>query len=774
MIVHPHADSSRSPGGLSMLDRLEEHLALGTKPVESVAEFAEATELDFLFRLLLWRLVKGGPGYSSAVSPSQLLAVAQKAAASGILPLATPVHLRQTLDDLMTELRAAQAWLVDTSLWWQPLPERTPLENQWQQWKLAESVPLELPAAEEMKEVLTGSDRWLSPKGCINQPLVRHLYQACEETYRSNTLALQRAGVGVSGEPSPSRWDDVRYFHGRESDLLQTSPLLASFIQWTLAELATWLTAVLPNQIIHPPARMMLARYPANSGGFAPHLDNPGGKRDNGRAVSLVIYLNPRERAPAGGELALWRPPYKFGDAPSQVIPAVGGSIVLFDARTIVHQVRPVSDGPARWALVGWCNDAPEEPIFVYPQRKLSLTDVLLPIDDPPVPPDMVLFHNLDDESISGTITTHHAQRNDELRVGVMSTVYGAGKGLESWCAHHFDLGMAHIVLIFDRLEEEAESALAARLHADYGPERLTIWSGRSLMDDGWGTEQDAGHLGELAQLAHGDHGSMAIPARQTLNAGSALAAAQSDVLGGDPLDWLLHLDSDELFNLERAGRGGRTLVEHFSTATDAGWRQIRYANHEVLLPAGDGVPRFKVNPRLAAARLGPAGWSSLVQYMDIAQSGSRPYFNGYLNGKSAVAVAAARGPSGVHGWQLEAASRENSVFLAGPSILHFHLASAAAFRRKYLAMAAAPDAQSAPLFSPPANETAALSIITELCAQDATLIEVELALNDLHQRITSFNEEEIALLEETGLLLKPALGHSLPVDGGERHNIFS
>ena len=55
-----------------------------------------------------------------------------------------------------------------------------------------------------------------------------------------------------------------------------------------------------------------------------------------------------------------------------------------------------------------------------------------------------------------------------------------------AWCEHHYSVGVEHIVLVFDHLEQPQEAADAARLRSTFGSSRLTIWSGAQLMADGW------------------------------------------------------------------------------------------------------------------------------------------------------------------------------------------------------------------------------------------------------------------------------------------------
>jgi len=317
---------------------------------------------------------------------------------------------------------------------------------------------------------------------------------------------------------------------------------------------------------------------------------------------------------------------------------------------------------------------------------------------------------------------------------------------------------MEQIVLIFDQLDEPTEAADADRMVAIYPPSRLTIWSGRRLMEDGWPDLPGSPDVAELKRLARAGSSSAAVAARQTLNASTALQAANRGALGGRPLDWLLHLDLDEWFYLEGAGRGGSTLSEHFAAASAAGFELIRYLNHELLPPHQPGFPaRFKVNPRLAAARLGPAGWTKLVQHLSMSQSDTRPYFNGYLNGKSAVLVREGVAAAGVHGWTVATSPPdERSCLLAGPSILHFHFASSGAFRRKYLHKAASPEPPGPRPFQPSPAETAALGLIRALQRAGADQATISARLDELYGTLTGFTESEVELLEEAGLILTP------------------
>ncbi len=749
---------------------LERILTRSAQPVADLDALGSPHDLHLLFYVQLCTTVRMGPaaGRSTRLTPHRILSVAQQAAGTGALPLSTLAALRQCLHELESNLVQSGAWRPDELLWWHPLPAPTPLESLWQGWQEAAVAPFHLPPGERIARALTGAvaltgaaaaPGYLPLPSFLETSLARQIYREVAAAYGGGALKLKQGGVGSSDRISASRWDWIGFFCGTEPVLLQAAPTLAAFVQWCLAHLGGVLADAVPSKQPFPPQRAMLARYPAPSGGYTAHLDNPGVPHDNGRTLTLVVYLNPPEKACAGGDLAVWASNAAGDDPPAGLLAAQGGSAILFDSRTVVHEVRPLREGPARWALTFWFNDAPQQPILLPSLPRLTTTDALLPLDAPPLPPDTVLFHQLEGDSVQGTISVRPVT-SPRPRTGLVSTVYRGGPALDAWCEHHFSLGMEKIVLIFDRLDEPAEIADADRLAAAYPPSRLTVWSGRRLMEDDWPNVSGGPDVAELKRLACSGSSSAAVAARQTLNASTALQAAKAGALGGRPLDWLLHLDLDEWFYLEGAGRGGDTLGDHFAAASAAGFELIRYLNHELLPPHRPGLPaRFKVNPRLAAARLGPAGWTRLVRHLSMSQSDARPYFTGYLNGKSAVLVRAGVAAAGVHGWTVAASpSDERSCLLAGPSILHFHFASSGAFRHKYLHKAASPEPPGPRLFQPSPAETAALGLIHALQRAGADQATIAARLDELYDRLTRFAENEVELLEEAGLLLTPEL----------------
>jgi hypothetical protein len=156
------------------------------------------------------------------------------------------------------------------------------------------------------------------------------------------------------------------------------------------------------------------------------------------------------------------------------------------------------------------------------------------------------------------------------------------------------------------------------------------------------------------------------VMARQILNACHAMKRARED-----GIDWLFHLDDDELFYA-----AGASLDELFVEAVVEGL--------SVEDPFRDAT-YFKKNPDLLTAddreRLRRA----------LARAGRRAdsFFTAYVNGKSAVATRSELVPFGVHRFALPATDTvgrpDTVVACSGPCfVLHYPNASFTSFTEKY------------------------------------------------------------------------------------------
>ncbi len=105
-----------------------------------------------------------------------------------------------------------------------------------------------------------------------------------------------------------------------------------------------------------------------------------------------------------------------------------------------------------------------------------------------------------------------------------------------------------------------------------------------------------------------------------------------------------------------------------------------------------------------------------------------------------------------MHSWRLQGdAGPTNSVFLAGPCVLHDHFLKPDAFRKKYLAVELSTNSK-ARLFEASPCEEAALAILKEADCLDKETLGIR--LDQLAERLLFFSEKERTLLAEAGLLL--------------------
>jgi len=696
------------------VDLLETAVAAGTLPDEA----DDPGLLDHLCRLLMVRLVRGGPAREPG--PGELVAFAETHAAAGRCPPELPGSLRSVLNALAEEARAIGFWSSVAPAWWSPLPEPGPVE------RACDGIGLDLP------------ERGVC--GALEPEQARRLILELSAALDAGVLRPERAGVG-RGEIEDARQDEVVYLDGLERGLFAVAPSLCALIRGLLTEQATKLG-------FHAPQKVMLARYTAPTGGYRAHLDNPGGQADNGRAVTLTLYLSDPDAPRRGGALAVWRPGAGDGEAPERIIEAEPGTAVLFDSRTVPHRVLPLEEGE-RWALVVWYNAHPQR--GARPVPRLEPGDMLRAVPDPPLDDGRVISRRLADGAEERL--TVHAPRT-RPRVGIVSTVYRGGVRLEKWCAHHLEAGVDHLILIFDHAEEPDEQQTIAGLRTRFDEDVLTIWTGARVASSRWPQLRDE-RLDEPRTIATSGNSAQAVAARQMLNAGAALRASQQEGAVPGGLDWLVHLDGDEQLVPMGAGAGGTDLRESFAVFDEAGILVARFLNHELLLEGERPIPRFKLNPRLAEARLGPIGWRQLVAHLGLEQEGPRPWFTGYHNGKAAVRIEAGILAAGVHGWYTKPAGVEAVV--NGPVVLHFHFLTRETFVEKYIAIAESP--VPARLFRPSPVEEAALACHAAALADGR---DPRAALAALHGRLTRYRESEIGLLEEAGLLIEPSLAHPL------------
>ena len=222
------------------------------------------------------------------------------------------------------------------------------------------------------------------------------------------------------------------------------------------------------------------------------------------------------------------------------------------------------------------------------------------------------------------------------VKVALICQLKDASVRLKSFLDYHLALGFRRIYLYFDDPSEADDVEFAE----SYGGDRVDV------------RVRDAALLREWAALRGWDRlkkfAGSDVQVRQMLNALHCLARARAD-----GMDWLLHVDSDELFH---PGPGETSILPHFRYLQDSGCQLFTYYNFESVprtpLEGGERdcfrtVTVFKrsrcLTPATAAADRCLEFWKSRSPMKDL--------FLFYQNGKSAVRCDCDAVPVSVHVW---------------------------------------------------------------------------------------------------------------------------
>jgi hypothetical protein len=157
------------------------------------------------------------------------------------------------------------------------------------------------------------------------------------------------------------------------------------------------------------------------------------------------------------------------------------------------------------------------------------------------------------------------------------------------------------------------------------------------------------------------------VMARQLWNVERALKLATRD-----GLDWLFHLDEDEILMLPQGPKTLATVPDKVGS--------VVVLNDEVAVNSSvynnyfQEAISFKRNPLLLPLRQTQKAKSALSR---------RWYFTAYINGKSGVRVGQGAHPAGVHRFSGPTTSKGKAL-LPGARVLHFANCGFANFNRKY------------------------------------------------------------------------------------------
>ena len=249
-------------------------------------------------------------------------------------------------------------------------------------------------------------------------------------------------------------------------------------------------------------------------------------------------------------------------------------------------------------------------------------------------------------------------------QAAIVTTLKNAGTVLDSFIAYHRAIGFAHLFLFFDDPADPDLSRAAAY------PGVTAIPHDAALRERWRALPQYA----EQAPFIERE-----VMARQVLNIALAMELAREH-----GFDWLLNIDSDELFFSP-----DQSAADHFDALSKQPAETIVYLNYEAM-PEKDAigdffreVDLFKVPPELNRRPI----TADVVRAVKSTPQVNPDFFHFYGTGKSAVRLSASgMEPNGVHSfvrrsgqWQAAESKRH--------TILHYACCGFDAFWTKYVTL---------------------------------------------------------------------------------------
>lgn len=272
--------------------------------------------------------------------------------------------------------------------------------------------------------------------------------------------------------------------------------------------------------------------------------------------------------------------------------------------------------------------------------------------------------------------------------------------------------GLDHLVVFLDKPGADGQEEVAAFLDAH--PHVTVVRAGK-----GW----------------WGEHRPRRLNDRQCINANVVKQ------LAADGVDWVFHIDGDEVVRLDR------DLLAAVPSATPA----VRLQPREAV-----ARERWEREPDLFKRELGDDDLALLLTLGLVAEADNRAYFRGHVQGKSAVRPSARAWLSlhrvvDEHGDEVEAASDERL------ELFHYESYSGEDFVRKWSAMVASgPPARFRP------GRAATARGLRALIGKDLPPERMEAYLLEVFRRTRL---DDAATLQELGLVLEtdPLAGSHLP-----------
>lgn len=251
--------------------------------------------------------------------------------------------------------------------------------------------------------------------------------------------------------------------------------------------------------------------------------------------------------------------------------------------------------------------------------------------------------------------------------IAIVTTLRNAGRMLDSFIAYHLAIGFSHIFLFFD---DPADPDLPRmRAHPS-----VTAFAHNESLRESWKALSQYETQGAFIDRE--------VMARQVLNAELAMGKARDM-----SFDWLLHIDSDELFYSPH-----QSATEHFASLSGQNFDTMNYPNFEAVPEQDDIGDVFReidlFKPPAHLTRFSPAAIRLLQATPQLLPN----FFHFYASGKSAVRLAAKdMRPMGVHDF-IRADGHYPGTRSTRHFILHYACCGFENFWTKYVTLGRFPD----------------------------------------------------------------------------------
>ena len=247
----------------------------------------------------------------------------------------------------------------------------------------------------------------------------------------------------------------------------------------------------------------------------------------------------------------------------------------------------------------------------------------------------------------------------------IVCTLRNPGPSIRSFVQYHLRIGFHRIYLFFDDPRDAWISEVPSDDRVEILPcddELRSCWADWPAMRAFVGTE---------------------VMARQVLNAELAIQLGRQA-----GIQWLLHLDADELIDF------GETSVEGFFSDLGRSVEQVSFLNMEVVPEAVDVLDMFREMTLFKRNRMQipPRVLSESARLIEAIPQIPPGWFFYYANGKSAVRLGGGLLPSGVHRFQRSDGVELRTIHVAGPRVLHYMNSGFANFWNRYETWGRFPD----------------------------------------------------------------------------------